>query len=259
MAGGENGKHAILIAEDSQVLQLWFESQLEQLGVDYELAANGREAVEKFANGRFDLILMDCQMPVMDGFTAARMIREKEKVKGGHVPIIAMTAGTSLEEREACREAGMDDLMAKPVKIEEMKKLLDRWLKAGAGNDTGLAEDGPNPPPEPEPVSMGRLQELVGEDEKLKRIVLSDYLKNSRQLMDQIEKAALNHDFWLLGQAAHRFRPINDFLGANNMVALLSALEEGVKKEDSQQIGSLLPLLKSEYDRVLAALENISF
>jgi CheY-like chemotaxis protein len=100
---------------------------LGKLGAEVHLASNGREAVERATEADFDVILMDCQMPEMDGFEATRRIRGNES-SGRHVPIIAMTANALVGDRERCLDAGIDDYMTKPVKADTLEATPDRWL-----------------------------------------------------------------------------------------------------------------------------------
>lgn len=101
---------------------------LKRIGVRATLVADGREAVEAVHRKPFSLVLMDCQMPVLDGYAAAREIRRSERATGGHVPILAMTGGTTEEDRAACLAAGMDDYLAKPIRHLELRAALERWL-----------------------------------------------------------------------------------------------------------------------------------
>jgi CheY-like chemotaxis protein len=99
---------------------------LSKLGHTFVLAQNGRQALEEVFTSRFDSILMDVQMPEMDGLTATRVIREREAVEGGHVSIIAMTAHAMKGDRDRCMAAGMDDYLTKPIHFEEVAKALER-------------------------------------------------------------------------------------------------------------------------------------
>jgi CheY-like chemotaxis protein len=102
---------------------------LERLGLTADVAANGREAVELFKKLPYDLILMDCQMPEMDGYEASREIRRREP-SGHHTLIVAMTARAMAGAREHCLDAGMDDYISKPVRLEDLSQVLDRCLSA---------------------------------------------------------------------------------------------------------------------------------
>ncbi|UXI04366.1 response regulator [Photobacterium sp. TY1-4] len=117
----------VLVVEDTMVNQKVAQKMLERLGVEVELADNGKQAVEKFQQYTFDLIFMDCQMPVMDGFGATKAIREIE-ADGEHVPIIALTANVVKEERDKCLAAGMDDFVSKPVSQQILAQVLEKYL-----------------------------------------------------------------------------------------------------------------------------------
>jgi PAS domain S-box-containing protein len=134
LAGGAK----ILLAEDNAVNQKLAMRLLEKRGHKVTLATNGRDAVAAAGNERFDLILMDVQMPVMDGFAATAAIREREKATGAHTPIVAMTAHALLGYQERCLAAGMDAYLSKPVRAEELYAALEHWLSASS-----LAKESP--------------------------------------------------------------------------------------------------------------------
>jgi two-component system, sensor histidine kinase and response regulator len=116
----------ILLAEDNRVNQMVAVRMLEKMGHAVTVAANGKEALDAFAEKDFDLVLMDVQMPQMDGFEATSAIRQHETVSGKHLPIVAMTAHAMVGDRERCLEAGMDDYLAKPINQQDLKQALDR-------------------------------------------------------------------------------------------------------------------------------------
>jgi signal transduction histidine kinase/DNA-binding response OmpR family regulator len=120
----------VLVVEDNQVNQRLAVRQLERLGFDAVTVGNGREAVEAETREHFDLIFMDVQMPVMDGFEAAAEIRRREIRSRRHVPIVAMTANALNEDRDACLAAGMDDYVSKPVSLANLRAVIVRWLPA---------------------------------------------------------------------------------------------------------------------------------
>ncbi|MBV8580329.1 MAG: response regulator, partial [Candidatus Eremiobacteraeota bacterium] len=101
--------------------------QLKRLGYGADVAENGRMAIDAVAERRFDLVLMDCEMPEVDGYTATRAIRASEATTGEHVPIVAMTANAMAGDREACLAAGMDDYLAKPVQLAELRDIVERY------------------------------------------------------------------------------------------------------------------------------------
>jgi CheY-like chemotaxis protein len=121
----------VLVAEDNMVNQMVAMGFLEELGYDAHLAADGREALLLMEKGVYDAVLMDCHMPEMDGFQATRELRRREP-SGRRTPVIAMTAGVLDEDRERCLAAGMDDFVAKPVDLEDLRSTLARWTGRGA-------------------------------------------------------------------------------------------------------------------------------
>jgi PAS domain S-box-containing protein len=120
-----NRRVRLLVAEDDEVTRKVLGFMLKQSGFHLEFAADGIEVVEKWENGSYDLIVMDGQMPGMDGFAATRAIRERERVKGGHIPIVAMTAHALREDRERCLAAGMDDYVSKPIDFNKCLKVIN--------------------------------------------------------------------------------------------------------------------------------------
>ena len=119
--------HKVLVAEDDQTLRKLLEVMLSRRTVPCQTVGDGEAAVAAWESGAFDLVLMDIQMPRLDGLEATRIIRAREEVRGGHVPIIAMTAHATSESRDLYRQAGMDDYIAKPFKFEQFFQLLDKY------------------------------------------------------------------------------------------------------------------------------------
>ncbi len=131
----------ILVAEDNRVNQLLLLRRLQASGHSVTLADNGRDAVHKFESGHFDLILMDVQMPEVDGIEATCQIRARERLSGGHIPIVALTAHAMSEDRERCRNAGMDEYLRKPVDFVELEQTIARF----AGRPATEREPNPDP------------------------------------------------------------------------------------------------------------------
>jgi CheY-like chemotaxis protein len=128
--GGPKNDFIILVAEDNPTTQSLALKQLRSLGYRARLVGNGLEAVDEVAShpGQYALVLMDCQMPVMDGFEATRLIRADEKTSGRHIPIVAITANVIAGIREKCLAAGMDDYLAKPISMDVLQTTLQNWL-----------------------------------------------------------------------------------------------------------------------------------
>ncbi|MCG8313409.1 MAG: response regulator [Pseudomonadales bacterium] len=124
----------ILVVEDNRINQEVAVGRLTEMGYRVDIAENGQQALEKLANESFDLIFMDCQMPVLDGYQTTQKIRQQEAFSKQRIPIIAMTAHVMAGDREACIKSGMDDYIAKPFKTEQLQRVVERWL---ATNQSG--------------------------------------------------------------------------------------------------------------------------
>jgi CheY-like chemotaxis protein len=124
----------ILVVEDHPVLQELAVRQLHKLGLSADAVSSGKEALTLLSRNNYSLILMDCQMPTMDGFSATRTIRQNELGAGKHIPIVAMTAGAIKGDREKCLDAGMDDYLSKPVSQEQLRSMLEKWLPSKVKN-----------------------------------------------------------------------------------------------------------------------------
>jgi CheY-like chemotaxis protein len=118
----------ILLAEDYELNQRLAVRLLERAGYTCDVVEDGRKALDASASGAYDIILMDCQMPNMDGFEATRLIRQREFETGEHIPIVAMTANAMQGDRERCLASGMDDYLPKPIRVEALHDMLRKYL-----------------------------------------------------------------------------------------------------------------------------------
>ena len=128
----ESNKLRILVAEDDMLASHLIREMLNWHGLEMEPARTGQEAMELWESGSYDMILMDLQMPRLDGISATRMIRKKEQERGGHIPIVAMTANTFEEDRERCIAAGMDAYLTKPLDMKKGLEVIMGLLKKNA-------------------------------------------------------------------------------------------------------------------------------
>lgn len=121
----------VLVVDDNAINRLIVVEMLKRLGVEIEQAEHGEDALQRLQAGRFDLVLMDCLMPRMDGFEATRQWRERERVAArARTPIVALTANAMAEDKVRCLEAGMDDLLAKPIQLPALTSLLAAYVSA---------------------------------------------------------------------------------------------------------------------------------
>jgi PAS domain S-box-containing protein len=128
--GSRDGRARILLAEDSALIRRVAHFQLEELQYGFDTVENGVEAVAAVAAGKYELVLMDMRMPEMNGLDATRAIRETERISGRHIVVVALTANVLEVDRKACIDAGMDDFLAKPLTLDALREVLERWLPA---------------------------------------------------------------------------------------------------------------------------------
>ncbi len=225
---------SILIAEDNLVNQRVAAAMLGKLGQQVEVASNGREAVERARAGHHDLILMDCQMPEVDGFAATRTIRGEER-EGRRVPIIAMTAFAMKGDRERCIEAGMDDYIAKPMPIDQLAQVLARWLgvveheDARQRGDESTSSDG-----DTGPVARELWDELKAELEPDElRELLGVLRRQAPETLTQMRGRLAAGDLQGLARLAHGLCGAAGNLGAQRLAAQLRAVEEACRTPDA--------------------------
>jgi CheY-like chemotaxis protein/HPt (histidine-containing phosphotransfer) domain-containing protein len=231
----------VLVAEDNQVNQKVVARMIGQLGHRVDLVANGLEAVEAYGRGGYDLILMDCRMPEMDGFEATRSIRraEADAGEGRRVPIVALTANALASDRERCRRAGMDDHLAKPVRLDDVRTLIDRWLSAatspGRGTDraTPLAEA---PMPEIPLVDAAVIDDLrlLGEPGLPDPVgeLVDLFRADAPSGFDAIVAAAGAGDAAALVRAAHALRGGAASIGVARVAACAASIERHAREGD---------------------------
>jgi PAS domain S-box-containing protein len=133
----QGGAGTVLVVEDNARIKEILVQQIAALGFASKTVSDGAEAVEAVLRERFSLVFMDCHMPKMDGLEATRAIRASESTRGGHVPIVAMTANAFKEDREACLAAGMDDYLSKPLRMNDLRAMMQRWTGTAAGGAPG--------------------------------------------------------------------------------------------------------------------------
>jgi signal transduction histidine kinase/CheY-like chemotaxis protein/HPt (histidine-containing phosphotransfer) domain-containing protein len=250
----------ILVAEDHPVNQ---ELVLGILGIEghaVTLAKNGREAIEILQNGKFDIVLMDVQMPEMDGYQATAAIRELERHTGRHIPVIAMTAHAMKGDREKCLAAGMDDYISKPIRVATLQKVLQMvQLDGGESARTVRAEAPPSgvrrgDSPEFFDESEARRQ-CLGNDALLWRVVKSflDTIPGSRQVL---QMAATNGNLTALAKAAHALKGAAGSIVAQRCHKAALAVERTAKGGNLERSKAVLEILWQELDTLETVLSG---
>ncbi|BBO84576.1 hypothetical protein DSCO28_51420 [Desulfosarcina ovata subsp. sediminis] len=264
----------VLVAEDNPTNQEVAMGMLRSHGCRVVLAANGREALDAVRYHDYDLIFMDCQMPVLDGYQATAEIRRLEREKSDHryTPIIALTAHALEGDREKCLKAGMDDYMSKPFDAKTILEMIERWhSKRPKDAGTPVAS-----PPESRPVleqpvrgngensahpvdksvlyTLKALQ-IEGEPDFLKRIVRT-YLDGSNELVGQLASAAAEKDAQRIAFLAHRFKSSSANVGAMQLSEYCRELETSSKQNSTQDAALLVAAITNEYESVKKILEG---
>jgi two-component system, sensor histidine kinase and response regulator len=229
--------------EDNPVNQRVAQRLLQKLAADVTLANNGAEALERIAESSFDAVLMDCQMPVMDGFTATRRIRELERLsgRGKRLPIIALTANVMTADRESCIAAGMDAHLGKPIEPGQLVDCLSRYLKP----DTVHAE-----------VDMSALRELTGGDVEFEKELVETFVSSGDQCLAEIVAALHVSDFDTIGKRAHALKGASANIHASGLAAAASSLETAARASSVREIDGLVQELTERLQAVNAALRK---
>jgi CheY-like chemotaxis protein len=261
----------VLVVEDNTTNQLVAIKMLRKLGCDTQVVGNGLEAVDAFGKSEYDLILMDCQMPVMDGFQATKRIREFERRSPEKVrtPIIALTANALLGDRETCIEVGMDDYISKPFLLEQMASTLSYWFPeeggadlTGAGENKGLGVDQISQNPDAgEPILeralLEQIRELQMDDEPdLVSEVISTYLQDTEQIMENLLTADFTAANNVVKSSAHTLKSSSANVGAMRLSGMAKRLEEQCEGNSAEENKVLIQNLQVYYARTKTELQK---
>ncbi len=248
----------ILLAEDNLVNQKLAVRLLEKRGHAVTVAANGREAVDALEQRQFDVVLMDIQMPELDGFEATALIRQKESALGGHVPIIAMTAHALKGDRERCLAAGMDAYVSKPLQAESLLEAVEAY----AAKPT---RDSPHPNSRTAIVSESPLMfdraavlARVGGDAGLLKEIRDLFTQECPQYLEAIRRAILENDPEKLRRAAHTFKGSIGNFGDSPALAAAQALETMGRENHLNAAQEMFEQLLRHMDRLQPALADLA-
>jgi len=250
---------SILVAEDSLVNQKLIAALLEPAGHRLTIVSNGKEAVEAVQRNAYDVVLMDVQMPDMDGWAATRAIREYEQRHGGHVPIIAMTAHAMQSDRQQCLEAGMDDFVAKPVRAVELYQAIARATQARADQRAESVESSAEPAPNRDaPIGIqweAALAATAGKADLLLELITLFRTEGPR-LIQLAQEAFEQKDAKKLRLAAHTLRGSVRYFACDQVSELAARLEQQTAAENWQAIEPLLRALQRAVDQLLIVMET---
>ncbi|MEW6209968.1 MAG: PAS domain S-box protein [Acidobacteriota bacterium] len=234
------GAARVLLVEDNAVNQRVAVMHIRKLGHRVDTASNGREAIEALARGDYDLVLMDCQMPEMDGYEAVAEIRRR----GWRIPVIAMTAHALEGDREKCIEAGMDDYISKPIKTQSLAYAIERWSrKERTGDDQSF-----------DAAVIARLRRAEELGAEVAEVIDAFLNQAPRRLLD-MQSSLIDGDLMTLAELALCLKGSCGFLGARRMETLCSRVADQAEEMRAEASHSLLARLNEEFESIRPLLE----
>ena len=247
----------VLLVEDNPTNQRVAQLYLERAGCEVVLAADGSEALAVLRERAADLVLMDVQMPVMDGLEATRRIRA-EVPHGSRIPIVGLTASAMKEQVEACRAAGMDEVMAKPLDRDRLEAVLERYAPS-IGTRTGrhvVKAPLVRPAPGGE-IAVARFREVTDGDAVLARGLVETFAHSAEQACGDIEAGFGRDDFGLAQRAAHTLVGASANMGATKLEAVAAAIEDAASRGDSVTLRPLIAAVRRRFEAALAELKSL--
>ncbi len=254
----------VLIVEDHEINQMLVFKWLKKIGFQaIDIANNGREALEYIQDHDYDIILMDCQMPELDGYKTTQIIRDTERNTDKHVPIIAMTANAMVGEKEKCLKIGMDDYLSKPMTFDEVKEALHRQLGGKHGGDKDDTADNTdsqskNEPHEEEllPVDLNRLLEFVEGKNVMNANVVKIFFKTGKEAVDILTENCTDSANENWDSVAHSLKGASGSFGATRLYHLCLKAEE-ISEQSTEQKQALVHDIQAEMDVIYDYLNSV--
>ncbi len=247
----------VLMADDHPTNRILLKRQLNLLGYAAEAAENGVAALEQWKSGGFAIVVTDCNMPEMDGYELARAIRASEAGHGGRrVPIIACTANALAGGAEQCFAAGMDDFLVKPVEIDALARVLDRWLRLP---DTIPVEARASmeAPGHRGPIDGSRLAEITGGDAAIEREILVEFRVANEADVAMLQNALAKRDIAQVTRASHRVKGACRMVGATGLADVCERIESAGRAGNWDAIAPESSALEREFERLNAWLSRL--
>jgi CheY-like chemotaxis protein/nitrogen-specific signal transduction histidine kinase/HPt (histidine-containing phosphotransfer) domain-containing protein len=247
----------VLLVEDNPTNQRVAQLFLERAGCDVVLASDGGQALAILKDKPVDLVLMDLQMPVMDGLEATRRIRAGE-AGGQRLPIVALTASAMKEQVDICKAEGMDDVLAKPIDRAKLEAVLERFAPAlGTRAGRHVVRPAGASVADAAEISMARFREVTCGDAELARGLIESFAKSGEHSLGEVEAGLARDDFALVRRAAHTLVGASANMGATRLEAVAKTMEESAVQSDGVAIQQLLGAARRRFDAALAALKAL--
>jgi CheY-like chemotaxis protein/HPt (histidine-containing phosphotransfer) domain-containing protein len=242
----------LLVAEDNRLNSLLMQEQLRMLGFSAEIVATGDEALRRWRSGAFAALLTDIQMPGMDGYELARIIRAEEGDRA-RMPIIALTAHVPSDKAALWRAAGIDDCLMKPAELPTLKATLQRWLRSAAV-DAPVPRRSELPAAAGDPVDPGALARTVGDDPVVLADFMASFARSANDAATGLEAALAAGDLGQVGSIAHQLKSSSRAVGAARLGDLCNDLEVAAAKADDPALTSSWLRFQSEFRLVASWL-----
>ncbi len=254
----------VLVVEDNVVNQKVVVYMLRKFGIRADVAANGLEAVDAMQRLPYDLLLMDCQMPEMDGFEACIEIRHRELMNRNskRTPIVAMSANARREGHDRALDGGMDDYLVKPLKAEDLEETLKHWVpgfterysaaQEEAAQEIQRLESDNNPP-----IDMKKVANMFRNDPSAQHELLTLYLSSTQNLIEQIASACDSQDYVLIAARAHEIKGASAYIGAGDIREIARNLEISSKTKNWEKVQESVDELEPAFIRAWAFVNEI--
>jgi CheY-like chemotaxis protein len=255
----------VSLVEDDPINQQVASAMLSRLGLQITLASNGHEAVDLVREREFDLVLMDCQMPVMDEYESTAAIRQLPTGRDRRLPIMAMTANSMQGDEQKCLDAGTDGFLGKPFTLTQRRVLLARWLPPGSVSRGRGAQPtipgGEAMAANSAAINLQALESLCELDEaggrNLMKKVLRIFLESAQKSVIEIEDAIRAGDSKVLRRAAHTLKSSTANVGAETLSAFYRQLESLGREERIDEARAMLDRVKREHHRAVSSIQEI--
>lgn len=246
----------ILVVDDNDINRLVISSIAKDWGFILENAADGSQAIDKLSENNYDLVLMDIEMPGMNGYETTRHIRKNLPASKCNIPILAMTAHANTEEKEKCFNADMNDYISKPFETEEFKNKIIALLNSGGRqNENGDSEE--QLLPVQKCINLNYLREISENNDSFFKDFINLFLKNAPVSVTEMEAALQQKDWERLRQAAHKIKPSLSYLGMKEIHLAAISIEENAKKQiNLTEIPALLNKIKVTCNKAYSELEQ---
>ena len=272
----------VLVVEDTHINQKVVMNQLKLLGYKAACVNNGQEALDRLQQERFDMVLMDCQMPVLDGYQATQRLRLREKDSDRHMVVVGLTAHAMEGDREKCLNAGMDDYLAKPVTMEKLKSVLEHWMtrieSSPVHQSSALSQNGATVTSNPSIsasmadstpaksdiyIDWDRLHEVSGDDLEFELELLDSFMDSAREYVAGAETAIIEGDLETFSRLIHQIKGASGNVGIPDMMKLAGTLNEQVKRQPTdpkvlQEAKAGVKCLDQMLDQVAAVMGSLA-